>query len=104
MVICEPRKFPTDMEAVKKMYTYQAIEDVLEMLDRLNGMIALHQAQNRQDTLAVEGYKRQREQFLGQLAELLAPFGVGGEMKPTLDDLLRSIPYYISETTPDSLT
>jgi hypothetical protein len=64
------------MEASQKMYTYQAIQDVLELLDRINEMIALHRAQDTQDTLAIEGYERQREQFVGQLAELLAPFEV----------------------------
>lgn len=64
------------MEAAQKMYTYQAIQDVLELLACTNEMIALHQAQGTQDTLAIEGYQRQREQFLGQLAELFEPFGV----------------------------
>ncbi len=70
------RKLSTHMEAANKMYTYQTIEDVLEMLDRLNGMIALQQAQHRQDLLAIEGYKRQREQFTQQFVALLAPFGI----------------------------
>ncbi len=61
------------MEAAQKTFTYQAIRDVLELLNRTNEMLALHRAQ---DTLAIAGYEQQREQFLVQLAELLVPFGV----------------------------
>ena len=64
------------MENAKKTYAYQAIQDVLELLDRVNGMIELHRAQKAPDTLAIAGYERQREQFLAQLAELLAQFEV----------------------------
>lgn len=58
------------MEAAQKMYTYQAIQDVLELLDRTNETLALHRAQDTQDTIAIAGYERQREQLLGQLAKL----------------------------------
>ncbi len=64
------------MENAKKTYTYQAIQDVLELLERVNGMIELHRSQKTPDTLAIAGYERQREQFVTQLAELLSQFEV----------------------------
>jgi len=49
---------------------------VLQLLDQVNDMIGLHQAQKTPDTLAIAEYERQREQFLAQLAALLAQFEV----------------------------
>lgn len=64
------------MENGKKTYTYQAIQDVLELIERINGMIELHRSQKPSDTLAIAGYERQRELFVTQLAELLAQFEI----------------------------
>jgi molecular chaperone GrpE (heat shock protein) len=64
------------MENAKKAYAYQAIQDVLELIDRVNGMIDLHKTQNTPDILTIAGYELQREQFLAELAELLSQFGV----------------------------
>lgn len=64
------------MDIVEKNHLQHAIQDVLDLLERANSMLALHRAQPEPNELAVEGYERQRQQFLEQLADLLAQFDV----------------------------
>lgn len=64
------------MDIVEKNHLQHAIQDVLDLLERTNSMLALHRDQSEPNQLAIEGYERQRRQFLEQLAELLAQFDV----------------------------
>jgi len=64
------------MDIVEKNHLQHAIQDVLDLLERANSMLALHRTQPEPNELAVEGYERQRQQFLEQLADLLAQFDV----------------------------
>jgi len=64
------------MDIVQKHYLQHAVQDVLDLLEKANSMIALHQAQPEVDKIALEGYQRQRQPFLKQLAELLQQYQV----------------------------
>jgi hypothetical protein len=64
------------MDLIQKNYLQYAIQDVLDLLERANTMRTLHRAQPEPNELAIEGYERQRQQFLEQLADLLAQFEV----------------------------
>ena len=52
------------MDAVHKNHLQHAVQDVLDLLEKANAIIALHQAQPEVNEIAVEGYQRQRQQFL----------------------------------------
>ncbi len=64
------------MDIVHKNYLQHAVQDVLDLLEKANSMIALHQAQAEVNAVILEGYQRQRQQFLEQLAELLEQYQV----------------------------
>ena len=64
------------MDLVQKNYLQHAVQDVLDLLEKANSMIALHQAQPEVNSIVLEGYQRQRQQFLEQLAELLQQYQV----------------------------
>ncbi len=64
------------MDIVRKNYLQHAIQDVLDLLEKTNSMIALHEAEAEPNALVLEGYLRQRQQFLEQLAELLQEYQV----------------------------
>ena len=48
------------MDAVHKNHLQHAVQDVLDLLEKANAIIALHQAQPEVNEIAVEGYQRQR--------------------------------------------
>ncbi|MCU0451232.1 MAG: hypothetical protein MUC97_15565 [Bernardetiaceae bacterium] len=52
------------------------IKSLLEMIERANAMLARHQAVEPPDGLQVQQYQRLRQDYLGQLAILLAKFQV----------------------------
>lgn len=64
------------MDIVQKNYLQHAVQDVLDLLEKANSMIALHQVQPETNEIVLEGYQRQRQQFLEQLAELLKAYQV----------------------------
>ena len=64
------------MDIVHKNHLQHAVQDVLDLLEKANAMIALHQAQPETNEIAVEGYQRQRQQFVEQLARLLHEYQV----------------------------
>ncbi|QDK79496.1 hypothetical protein EXU85_13140 [Spirosoma sp. KCTC 42546] len=59
---------------------HSEIVDVLTRIERLNDMVQLHEKQPSVDSLAVEGYERLRQQYIGQLEELLASLNIRADI------------------------
>jgi len=57
-------------------YLKEDIFDVLDLIDRANRSIERHQALSPLDVLAIEGFKRIREQHASRLDQLMAQFGL----------------------------
>lgn len=57
------------------------IVDVLGRIERLNDMLALHQQQSQPDELAIEGYVGLRDQYIGQLEDLLLSLNIQADIK-----------------------
>ncbi len=54
--------------------------DVLERIERLNVIEQLHQRQPLPDALALESYRRLRQQYIQQLEELLTSLNIGADI------------------------
>jgi len=62
------------MTNTKAEYHKQAINDLLDLIERANRSIARHQAQPDPDPVAVAGFERIRQQHVAELDSLLAEF------------------------------
>jgi len=62
------------MSLSEKNNIQNAVKDLLDLIDKVNELISLHQSQSNSDQLVITGYEKQRLQFLQQLNELLANY------------------------------
>ena len=61
------------MEAAqnKSDYSFEAIQDILEQLVRINDLIRMHEAQESTDKLSLNSWKKMKKQLTLQFIELL---------------------------------
>lgn len=64
------------MSLAEKNNIQNAVRDLLDLIDKANKMVLLHQSQLKPDQLVISGYEKQRLQFLQQLNELLANYQI----------------------------
>lgn len=64
------------MSLAEKNNIQNAVRDLLDLIDKANEMVLLHQSQPTADQLVISGYQKQRLQFLQQLNELLANYQI----------------------------
>lgn len=60
----------------KSAFLKEAINDVLEHIERANLAIERHKSLTNPDALAIQGFERLREQHTKHLDELMAEFGL----------------------------
>lgn len=60
----------------KAEFLKESIFDLLDLIDRANRAIERHKTIAPQDTIAIEGFMRLREQHASHLDELMAEFGL----------------------------
>ncbi|MCW3109683.1 MAG: hypothetical protein JWQ09_4189 [Segetibacter sp.] len=62
------------MSLAEKNNIQNAVKDLLDLIDKANEMISLHESQLNINEIALSGYQHQRLQFLQQLNELLSNY------------------------------
>ncbi|WP_428667492.1 hypothetical protein [Runella sp.] len=60
----------------KAEFLKESVFDLLDLIDRTNRAIERHKAVSPQDSTAIEGFMRLREQHASRLDELMAEFGL----------------------------
>jgi 1,2-phenylacetyl-CoA epoxidase catalytic subunit len=60
----------------KSEYLKEAIFDLLNLIERANNSILRHKSLDDPDTLAIEGFKRIRQQYIDELNQMMTEFGL----------------------------
>jgi hypothetical protein len=63
-------------EISKSEYLKEAISDLLSLIERANNSIIRHESIEKPDNLAIDGFKRIRQQYIDELNQLLLEFGL----------------------------
>lgn len=66
------------MEAAQNKfdYSFEAIQDILERIGRINNLLRMHEQQGKQDDLSVESWRKMKNQLTQQLVKLLEDFNL----------------------------
>ncbi|MDO8368920.1 MAG: hypothetical protein Q7T20_19135 [Saprospiraceae bacterium] len=57
-------------------YSFEAIQDVLQRIGRINNLIQLHQDQGGKDDLSLKSWLKMKKQLSSELANLLMDFNI----------------------------
>ncbi|MBV6438428.1 MAG: hypothetical protein DYG98_22775 [Haliscomenobacteraceae bacterium CHB4] len=66
------------MEAAQNKfdYSFEAMQDILERIGRINNLLRMHEQQGKQDDLSVESWRKMKNQLTQQLVKLLEDFNL----------------------------
>lgn len=66
------------MEAAQNKfdYSFEAMQDILERIGRINNLLQMHEQQGKQDDLSVESWRKMKNQLTQQLVKLLEDFNL----------------------------
>lgn len=64
------------MEAAQNKfdYSFEAMQDILERIGRINNLMRLHEATDNADDLALASWRKMKQQLTQQFVELLQDF------------------------------
>ncbi len=67
-----------NMEAAQNKfdYSFEAMQDILERIGRINNLLRMHEQQGKQDDLSVESWRKMKNQLTQQLVKLLEDFNL----------------------------
>ena len=60
----------------KSDYLKEAIFDLLNLIEKANNAILRHKSLEKPDVLAIEGFDRIRQQYIDELNQMIAEFGL----------------------------
>ena len=66
------------MEAAQNKfdYSFEAMQDILERIGRINNLLQIHEQQGGQDNLSVKSWRKMKNQLTQQLIKLLEDFNL----------------------------